>query len=322
MSFSYLGKRAVIALITAVIAVAFNFAIVRSAPGNYVSYVIGTHSSVSITEAQRHALTKEYGLDASIFVQFKDYVGQLIRGNLGVSFADGQPVAGKIFDALQVTIPMLVTGVLLGILLGIVCGLLAAAFRGERVDAGIVGFTSILYSLPVQFLGVLLLLVFAGRLPIGGRQDPFLVNPSFATHQLDVLRHMILPCSTLALVIVGGYTLIVRSSILRAMSEDYVLTARSKGLGNWRIMVFEVLPNAILPIVTLIALSIGSIVGGALIIEVVFSWPGVGSLAYNAITTRDYPVIEGTFLVITLGIVFCNFLADVLYSVLDPRVRT
>jgi ABC-type dipeptide/oligopeptide/nickel transport system permease component len=324
---AYVLRRGSVALLVLSVAAVLNFAIVRAAPGNYADFVIATKASLGqgtapLSPQQKLALRRSFGLGQSLPVQFKDYIEQLLHGNLGRSFVDSQPVSSEVLRAAKSTLPMLVLGTLGGIALGIAAGVTAAAFQRRWPDWGITSLATTLYSLPTQWVGIVLLLLLGGMLPVGGQSDAFLLNPSFTTHLLDVIKHMILPCLTLSLVTFGGYTLIVRSAMLEAMSEDYVQTARAKGFGPRRIVLSEVFRNALLPTVTLAALSLGSVFGGAILIEVVFSWPGLGLLARNAIETRDYPIVEGAFLFFTLAIVGFNFLADVAYSWLDPRVRT
>jgi len=157
-------------------------------------------------------------------------------------------------------------------------------------------------------------------LPTGGMSNEFLINPSFTTHVRDLAEHIALPALTLGLVLYGEYTLIVRSAMLETLGEDYVLTARAKGLKPWAVLRRHALRNAMLPITTLIALSLGYIVAGAILIETVFSWPGIGRAVYDAVLQRDYPMLQGAFLVLTISVVFFNLIADLLYFRLDPRI--
>jgi peptide/nickel transport system permease protein len=167
----------------------------------------------------------------------------------------------------------------------------------------------------------MLLILFAGVLPAGGMSNPFLFGPEpFWQHLGDVGTHMILPAATLMLTAYGSYTLVVRSSMLETMGEDYVLTARAKGLPDRRIVWRHAVRNALLPLVTLVALELGYIVGGAVLIEVIFSWPGIGQAMYTAIGQRDYPMLQGGFLILTVSVIVLNFFADLLYFRLDPRI--
>ena len=177
------------------------------------------------------------------------------------------------------------------------------------------------YAFPTQWLGLMLLIIFAGYLPAGGMENPFLFGPEpFWQHLWDIAQHMILPAATLLLTAYGSYTLVVRSSMLETLGEDYVLTARAKGLPDRRIVRRHAFRNAMLPMVTLVALDLGYIVGGAVLIEVIFSWPGIGLAMYDAIQQRDYPMLQGGFLILTVAVIVLNFVADLFYFRLDPRI--
>jgi ABC-type dipeptide/oligopeptide/nickel transport system permease component len=176
------------------------------------------------------------------------------------------------------------------------------------------------YSLPTQWLGLMLLLLFAGALPAGGRENPFLFNPTPIQHVLDVMKHMILPSMTLGLVLFGEYAIVARSSMLETLGEDYILTARAKGLPDRRIVRRHAFRNALLPITTMVAISLGYLVAGSILAESVFSWPGIGKLMYDSVSYRDYPMLQGVFLLLTLSVVLANFVADLLYFKLDPRI--
>jgi ABC-type dipeptide/oligopeptide/nickel transport system permease component len=166
----------------------------------------------------------------------------------------------------------------------------------------------------------MLIIIFAGVLPTGGMTNEFLLNPGFWQHLKDLGSHILLPSLTLGLVLYGEYTLIVRSAMLETLGEDYILTARAKGLKPWTIVRKHALRNAMLPITTLVALSLGYIVAGAILIETVFSWPGIGRGVYDAVLERDYPMLQGAFLLLTVSVVLCNLIADLLYFKLDPRI--
>jgi peptide/nickel transport system permease protein len=219
---------------------------------------------------------------------------------------------------------MVALGTLFSIVLGIAVGVVAAWRRGTFADWGGLTTGLLFYSLPTQWLGLMLIIVFTGVLPTSGISDPFLEfsDPSWWDTVADRLEHMILPSLTLGLVLYGEYALIVRTSMLEALGEDYVLTARAKGLRNWTIVRRHALRNSMLPIVTLIALSIGFMVGGAILVEAVFSYPGIGLATYDAVFERDYPVLQGAFLILTISVVLANFAADLLYFKLDPRITT
>jgi ABC-type dipeptide/oligopeptide/nickel transport system permease component len=313
----YVGKRVALALGTVFVAISLNFVLFRAAPGNAVSDLSRVpHASPQL----RAALTHDFGLDQSKWQQYLLYLNQLLHGNLGISFADRQPVASNLAEALSNTLPMVLLGTTVAILLGIATGVLAAWRRGGVADHVSTNLAIGFYSFPTQWLGLMLLIVFGSVLPTHGMSDEFLVDPSWWEHSVDVLRHMALPALTLALTLYGQYTLVVRSAMLETLSEDYVLTARAKGLPGRLIVRRHALRNAMLPTTTLMALSLGYVVGGAILIETVFSWPGIGRAVYQAVLQRDYPMLQGAFLVLTLSVVFFNLLADLLYVRLDPRV--
>jgi ABC-type dipeptide/oligopeptide/nickel transport system permease component len=203
-----------------------------------------------------------------------------------------------------------------------ITGVLSAWRRGSAADHVSTNAAIFFYAFPTQWLGLMLLIIFAGTLPAGGMQNPFLFGSEpFFQHLADIGQHMILPALTLTLTAYGSYTLIVRSSMLETFGEDYVLTARAKGLPARRVVRRHAFRNALLPLVTLVALDLGYIVGGAVLIEVIFSWPGIGLAMYDAIGQRDYPMLQGGFLILTVAVIFLNLAADLLYFRLDPRIR-
>ena len=313
----YVIKRTLFALITVFVAITMNFALFRLAPGDAVSNLSRVPHA---TPETRLALKKQFGLDKSKGEQYVLYLKQLAHGNLGVSFANSQPVTSNLRTAIANSIPMVLLGTLFAIVVGTFTGVLAAWRRGTHLESGSVTTALAFYSMPTHWLGLMLVILFAGILPTGGMTDEFLIDPSWWTHVKDVISHMVLPSLTLGLVLYGEYTLIVRSAMLETLGEDYILTARAKGLRPWTIVRRHALRNALLPIATLVALSLGYIVAGAILIETVFSWPGIGRAVYDAVLARDYPMLQGAFLILTVSVVFFNLLADLLYFKLDPRI--
>jgi peptide/nickel transport system permease protein len=313
----YVIKRTLFALITVFVAITMNFALFRLAPGDAVSNLSRVPHA---TPETRLALKKQFGLDKSRGEQYVLYLKQLAHGNLGVSFANSQPVRSNLRTAIANSIPMVLLGTLFAIIVGTFTGVLAAWRRGTHLESASVTTALAFYSMPTHWLGLMLVILFAGILPTGGMTDEFLIDPSWWTHVKDVISHMVLPSLTLGLVLYGEYTLIVRSAMLETLGEDYILTARAKGLRPWTIVRRHALRNALLPIATLIALSLGYIVAGAILIETVFSWPGIGRAVYDAVLARDYPMLQGAFLILTVSVVFFNLLADLLYFKLDPRI--
>jgi peptide/nickel transport system permease protein len=313
----YAIKRTAFAIVTIFVAVTVNFALFRLAPGSAVSNLSRVPHA---TPQLRLALKKQFGLDKSKGEQYVLYLKQLLHGNLGVSFANEQPVSSNLRTAIGNTLPMVFLGTILAIIVGTLTGVIAAWRRGTALESATVTTALGFYSMPTHWLGLMLVILFAGVLPTGGMTNEFLFNPSWWTHVKDVLSHMVLPSLTLALVLFGEYTLIVRSAMLETLGEDYILTARAKGLRPWTIVRRHALRNAALPIVTLVALSLGYIVAGAILIETVFSWPGIGRAVYDSVLARDYPMLQGAFLVLTVSVVFFNLVADLLYFKLDPRI--
>jgi len=177
------------------------------------------------------------------------------------------------------------------------------------------------WGLPTFFLGIVLLILARGYLPVGGMVIPGLKPEAGWEYWIDVGKHLILPTLTMVIVYTSSYVMIMRSSVVEVLSEDYILTAKAKGLNNFQILRDHALQNSILPIVTMAALNLGYTVGGAIQVETVFSWPGVGQMMYKAVMTRDYPMLQGTFLILAVSVILANLLADILYSVLDPRVK-
>ena len=313
----YVIKRVAFALLTVFIAVTINFALFRLAPGSAVTNLARVPHA---TPETRLALKRQFGLDKSKLAQYGIYLKQLARGNLGVSFENSQPVRNNLKTALINTLPMVLFGTIFAILIGTVTGVLAAWRRGTGVEGASVTTALGFYSMPTHWLGLMLVILFTGILPTGGMSNDFLINPSFWTHLKDLAAHITLPALTLGLVLFGEYTLIVRSAMLETLGEDYILTARAKGLKPAAILRKHALRNAMLPIATLVALSLGYIVAGAILVETVFSWPGIGRAVYDAVLARDYPMLQGAFLLLTVSVVFFNLVADLLYFKLDPRI--
>ena len=312
---SYVGRRALFALITIFVAISLNFVLFRLAPGDRTSAL----RCQGCTEQFKQELKREYGLDKSIPEQYVIYLKATVTGDLGRSFVTEQPVTSELWTSIKNTVPMILLGTILSIILGLTTGVLAAWRRGTMVDKGSVWGGLLFYSLPTQWLALMLILYLAGplHLPTSDIADPYLAytNPGTWNELVDRFRHMILPAATF-----GEYTLVVRSSMLEALGEDYILTARAKGLSNWEIVRKHALRNSLLPIVTLIFLSLGFILGGTILIETVFNYPGIGLQIYQSVGDRDYPVLQGAFLLLTITVILMNFLADLLYFKLDPRV--
>lgn len=315
----YLLKRVAFALVTVFLVLTFNFVLFRALPGSAVTDLSRVPNA---TPALRHALAVQFGLAKPKWEQYFIYLGQLVHGNLGVSYINQQAVWSNLRTDILHTLPMVGTGTVLAIVAGTVSGLIAAWRRRTAADYTLTSSGIAFYSFPTQWLGLMLIVLFGAYLPTTGMTDPFVTGGSFLSQASDELKHMILPSLTVALTLYGQYTLVVRSAVLETLGDDYILTARAKGLRTEMTLRRHVLRNSMLPIVTLIGLSFGYIVSGALLVETVFTWPGIGLAVYQAVLQRDYPMLQGAFLILTVSVVLCNLIADLLYLRLDPRVRT
>ena len=309
-------------LMTVLVVLVINFVLFRILPGDPVRAVIGRN--VRISPAVQQALRVQFGLDKPIFPdQFLDTLGQWAHGNLGVSWSQRQPVKDILLAKLGNTLMLIGLGQLFSIILGVVLGLLAGWKRKTPIDVGALTFSLIAWATPTFWLGIILLA--AGStwlgLPTGGILSPANVGKPLLTVIPDLARHLILPTFTLTILYLGEYMLIMRSSILEVLSEDYILTAKAKGMSNWQVLMRHALKNAMLPIVTLIALNLGFTVSGAIYIEAVFSYDGLGKLFQDALTKQDYPLLQGAFLLLAVSVILANMLADILYTYLDPRVK-
>jgi ABC-type dipeptide/oligopeptide/nickel transport system permease component len=318
----YIAKRVLFAIATVFAAVTLNFVLFRAIPGDAVQALRCQHCTIQF----KNALRKELGLDKSKWEQYWLYLKGLSHGDLGSSVRSQQPVWDELWPSIKNTMPMIALGYLFSIVLGTIVGVIAAWRRGTLVDkAGLwtgLGF----YSMPPQWLGLMIVLFAASAigLPTSGIKDPtlgILGDASTMEVIVDRLRHMVLPALTIGLVLFGEYALIVRSAMLETLGEDYVLTARAKGLSSWATVWKHGFRNALLPVVTLGALSLGYIIGGFITVEYVFSYPGIGLAIVEAIDQRDFPLLQGAFLLLAISVIVFNLIADLLYFRLDPRVR-
>jgi ABC-type dipeptide/oligopeptide/nickel transport system permease component len=319
---NYVVKRIGFALLTLLIAITLNFFLFRVLPG---SAVTGLRCQ-NCTQQFKRSIIHQYGLDKPKLEQYVIYLERLAQGDLGTSVANNRPVWQDISQPLLNTLPMLIAGTLISILVGVTSGIISAWRRGTLVDRASLWTSLVFYAMPTQWIGLLVVFYLASvlGLPRAGISSPTLniLGPASTwTVLVDHTRHLILPALTLGLGLYGQYALVMRSSMLETLGEDYVLTARAKGLSNWAVIRTHAVRNAMLPLVTLIALSAGSIVAGAIVVEDVFSYPGIGLATVDAINQNDYPVLQGIFLVLTAAVIGCNLIADLLYSRLDPRVR-
>jgi peptide/nickel transport system permease protein len=321
----YLVRRVATALLTIGLIVVLNFMLFRAMPGSPERVLLGRLPGV--TPEVIAGTRARWGLDKPLFPdQFVAYIGSTLQGDLGFSYAArGRPVTDVLAQRLGPTLLLFGLGEIVAIAVGLALGAYSGWRRGGKVDYLGNGLSLILYSTPYFLLGMGLLIVFAtglGWFPTFGMQTSGRHYADLFEQLGDVGAHLALPLATVALGLVGQYAILMRSSILDTMGEDYVTTARAKGLTEGSILRNHALPNALLPTVSLVAINLGYVVAGAITVEVVFNWPGLGTLTVDALSSRDYPVLQGVFLLLSIAVVLANLIADLAYGLLDPRVRT
>jgi peptide/nickel transport system permease protein len=253
--------------------------------------------------------------------QFFIYVRNLLQGELGVSYHYNRPVSDILSERLWNTILLIGVGQILAIIIGVIFGVFAAWKARTTIDYTSVLTSLLVWSLPTFWLAIIMLFLGSNNgLPLAGKSTPGASSLPLLQQWADIGRHMLLPTLVYTIVYMGEYTLIMRSSLMDVLSEDYILTAKAKGLSSFQILKDHALKNAMLPLVTIIALNLGFTVAGAIQIEAVFSWPGLGGAIFEAVGRRDFPVLQGAFLLIAVAVIFANLIADLTYSSLDPRV--
>jgi len=317
----YIALKAGGALFSLVMVVLLGFFAFRILPGDPVRSLADGRQ---VTAAQMDILRKQYGLDQPVIAQFWRYLTDLLQGKLGDSYTYNRPVMELILDRLGPTLLLTGTAAALSVVLGLWLGQRAAWRRGSAFDKTQTGIALTLWSVPTFWLGLLVLLIFGGTLhwfPTGGMETAGSTATGLA-HIWDIARHLTLPMLTMVAVVYAQYLMVMRASLLEEMSADYLVTARAKGLREDDVRRKHAVPNALLPTVTLIFLTLGGLVGGAVTVETVFSWPGLGYLTFQALSAPDFPLLQGTFVVFSSIVIIMNFFADILYRVLDPRLRT
>lgn len=298
----------------------FNFALIHLAPGDPIQSLVGEFPA---PEAYVEEMKKAFGLDRPLHVQLWLYVRNVLKGDLGFSFYYGQPVLVVILERVPATLQLMVPAILFSALFGVLLGILSArkpySFSGNLVSS----FALLGYCVPVFWLGQMLMLIFSvklGWLPSQGIRS--LGTELHGVAALgDRLAHLLLPAAALSIRHVAINARIMRSSMLEVSYEDYITLARAKGVEEKKVVARHMLPNALLPVVTIVGLDVGFLFTGSVLVETVFGWPGIGRLMYESILKRDYPVLMGTFLIATLLVVVTNLIVDVIYLWLDPRVR-
>ena len=311
---AYLARRTLTLLPILLLMSIIVFALIRMVPGDPIDVMYGGEGMDAI---RRAALSHELGLDQPVVVQYGKWLWRAVQGDLGNSYRAGMPVLQLIGQRLPATLFLSFAALFLSLLIALPLGLLAAVKRNSGADMAAMIFAILGISLPNFWSGILLVLVFAiwlGWLPSIGYVSPF-------EDFFQSLRHLILPAIALGWALSGTTTRLARSSMLEELGKDYVRTARGKGLAERTVLLTHTLRNALIPTVTMIGLQLGFLIGGTVVVETVFAWPGVGLLVVDSIFARDYPVVQGIVLVIAVVVVLVNLLVDVIYTVLDPRIR-
>jgi peptide/nickel transport system permease protein len=319
----YIGGKLIGAVTSLVFVLVFNFFLFRILPGDPAKSLTRNRY---VPASQIAAITKRFGLDKPLPQQFVDYVRSTLHGDLGISYQYQQPVTHLIAQRMWPTILLVGLSTILSTAIGLWFGIHGAWRRGSAFDKVTMGFSLTLYAMPEFWLGLLLLVALAvgvgpfhGIFPTGGMQSADVTYHGIRDW-LDIADHLFLPCLTLTLAYFAEYHLIMRSSLLEEKTEDYLLTARAKGLRDALVRRRHAVPNALLPAVTLSLLNFGFVISGAITVETVYSWPGLGLLSYNALTGPDIPLLQGIFLLFSASVILFNLFADIVYGFLDPRV--
>lgn len=304
-----------------VVATTVNFLLPHLAPGDPVSYLYGGQTA-GLTPEQLAEVRASYGLDEPLYEQYGAFWAGLARGDLGVSVDYNRAVLDVLTERLPWTVALVGIATLLAFAVGTLLGALAAWRRGTRRDAGLVVGVLAVDSMPGFWIGMLLIAVFSVELGIFPSYGATAITAQGAAGWLEVAQRLVLPVATLALATVGSIFLLARASMTSVLDEGFIRLARAAGIAERRIAVRHALRTALLPVYTNLTLTVGTLVSGAVVVETVFAYPGIGRLIYEAVIARDYPLLQGAFLLVTVGVIVANLLADATYPLLDPRVRT
>ncbi len=309
---AYLVRRVLQAIVVLIGVSLIVFLLLQALPGGPARAALQLRAN----PATIHAFDVQYGLLKPLPVQYLTWLGQLLRGNLGFSYKQNQSVDSLLREDLPRTLLLVGSSTIIALLVAIPMGTYQAVRRNKPDDYVLTGMSLVFYSMPSFFLGIILIIVLSDVLPLLPSTGPTSINPLW-----DQLPNLVLPVLTLALVTLALFSRYMRSSVIENLVQDYVRTARAKGVSNRRVLFLHAMPNALLPIITLIGLSLPGILSGALVVESLFNYPGMGLMFWNAAQNDDFPVMLGTTMVVGLAVVLGTLLADVAYAVADPRVR-
>ncbi|CAH1696835.1 Dipeptide transport system permease protein DppB [Hyphomicrobiales bacterium] len=318
--FAFVGRRVMFAIPTIFALVTVVFVLVHNAPGDPLSFITG---DADMGTEQLAELRREYGLDKPLIQQYAIYVSKIFQGDLGASYRYREPVLELILDRIPATMILMVPTMVLFIGLGILLGVIAARSPNSVGDLSLTGLALFGWSVPVFWLGQLLVIVFAlklGWLPTQGMLNLRAPAEGFG-RIFDIGMHLILPGLALGMRFIALATRMTRASMMQVMRLDYMTTARAKGVREPVVLYRHALPNALLPVITIIGMNIGTMLTGSVLVEVVFAWPGMGRLLYDGVLARDYPLIIGIILVTSIVVILINLITDILYAIVDPRIR-
>lgn len=314
----YVLRRIGHSIVTLGLILTLNFFLFRMLPGDPLRLLF-TDPRVPLETLEK--LRIQYGLDGSLWHQYGKYLVNTLQGELGTSFVYNMPVSEILVERLINTVILLLPATLFSILLGCLLGVISAIRRGRAADFIYLSLSQLLWATPAFWLGLLFMMFASGVLPLSGMVTAGISYDSLWEKALDLGKHMAMPLCTLSLVMLGQYAIVMRNSLIDVLTEDYMVIAKAKGFSRPRQLITHALPNAILPVMTLAALNLGLLIGGAIQTETVFTWPGVGRLVFDALLRRDYPVLQGAFLVISTCALLANLLADLVYKLIDPRIE-
>jgi len=317
----FLARRLAQVVPTVLLIVVVNFLVLHLTPGDIVDVLAGEAGAA--TPEYVAMLRQRFGLDRPLSVQLASYVWGVATGDLGFSFRHNTTVARLMLERLPATLILMGTSLALAVTLGVVCGVTAARHVNRPADGAIAVLVLLSYATPTFWIGLMLIVLFSvklGWLPTGGMMT-IGVDLSVPRRVLDVAQHLVLPAASLALFYAAIYTRLMRASMLEVAGQDYVRTARAKGISEARVTYGHALRNALLPLVTVVGVQVGSLLGGSVLVESVFGWPGLGRLAFEAIQQRDYNLLLGILLMSSLLVIAINLVVDLLYALLDPRIE-